>query len=132
MNPSSEWTTRIFSTGLAVGICSSILLTCTGLHYHFVFLPKYYGSFSKMFWQKPAINFEQGLAYLNTTAGMVLVSLSLGGICLAMGMMKISVLISDKNSKQREKEFVEQWLKENPPQMPKQRESKQGKSRKRF
>jgi hypothetical protein len=129
MKASGEWTTKLFSTGLAVGICSSILLTCTSLHYRLVFLPEYYGSFSKMFWQKPAINFEQGLAYLNTTTGLVLVSLSLGGICLGFGVMTISILISKKNSEQNERDFLEQWLKENPPQRSEQRKSKQRKSK---
>jgi hypothetical protein len=65
-----------------------------------------------MFWQKPAINLDQGVAYLKPTAGVVLVSLSLGGICLGLGIMKISLLVSTKDSQQRQKEFLKQWSKD--------------------
>ena len=130
MDNSYERTNRWFIAGLTTGVFSSLLLTCAGLHYRFVFLPEYYGSFAEMFWQKPAINFDQCLAYLRTTTGKVFVMVPLGGILLGFGLMQMSQEISNRAYKQNEKETVEQWLKENPPQKHKSKKAKQGRQAK--
>jgi hypothetical protein len=90
MKRTHEPSVRLFNIGLATVVCSAVMLTFTKLHYNFVFLPQYYGSFSARFQQKNEVNFEPMLAYLNTTAGMIAVALPLGGICLGFVMMGIS------------------------------------------